>query len=112
MDGSHTGLSNSDDTRPPQSGTVYDQNMNSKGPGKGTWKGWNHQGKNKRGRDSRDDWRVLDRAEREARQKVWNVEGRSIAESWYTSATLRMHLWNLSLPSTNALQNRLMRADA
>ncbi len=106
MDGSHTGLPSSDNSRRHLSGTVYGQNMNSKGPGKGSWKGWNHQGKNKRGRDPRDDWCVLDRAEREARQKVWNTDGRSTAESWYKSTTLRTHMRILLIPSAKALRNK------
>ncbi len=112
MDGSHTGLSDSDKSHPHQSGTVYGQNMSSKGPGKGPWKGRNHHGKNKRGRDLRDDWRVLERAEREARQKTWHREGRSVAESWFQSTTLRLHMRVLSTFAAKALRNRLMRADA
>jgi hypothetical protein len=86
--------------------------MSSKGPEQGSWKGWNRQGKNKRGRDSRDDWRVLERAERKARQKTWNREGRSAAESWFQSTTLGTHMRVLSISSAKALRNRLMRADA
>jgi hypothetical protein len=34
MDGSHTGLSDSDNSRPHQSGTINGRNLNRKGPGK------------------------------------------------------------------------------
>ncbi len=110
IDGSHTGLSDSDNSRTHQSGTVYGQNMNSKGPGKGSWKGWN-QGKNKRGREQRDDWRGNDRAERDSRQKAWQADGRKTAESWFQSTPLKAHMRSLSLPSAKALRNRLIRAN-
>jgi hypothetical protein len=83
--------------------------MNSKGPGKGSWKGYN-QGKNKRGREQRDDWRVNDRAERESRQKAWSMDGRSTAESWFQSTTLRTHMRTIPLSAAKALRNRLIRA--
>ncbi len=111
IDGSHTELSDSDGSRPYQSGTIYGQSMNSKGPGKGSWKGWN-QGKNKRGREQRDDWHVHDRAEREARQKAWNNDGRSTAESWFQTTTLPTHMRAIPLSAAKALRNRIIRADA
>jgi hypothetical protein len=110
IDGSHTGLSDSDNSRTHQSGTVYGQNMNSKGPGKGSWKGWN-QGKNKRGRDQRDDSRGHMNAERDSRQKTWQIDGRKTAESWFQSTTLQKHMRNIPLHSAKALRSRLIRAN-
>jgi hypothetical protein len=84
--------------------------MSSKGPGKGSWKGWN-QGKNKRGRDQRDDSRGHMNAERDSRQKTWQIDGRKTAESWFQSTTLQKHMRNIPLHSAKALRCRLIRAN-
>jgi hypothetical protein len=84
--------------------------MNSKGPGKGSWKGWN-QGKNKRGRDQRDDYRGHNNAERDSRQKAWQVEGRKTAESWFQTTPLSAHMRSIPLPAAKALRSRLIRAN-
>jgi hypothetical protein len=111
LDGSHTGPSDSDNT--------YIWN-NYKGSGKGSWKSQRHNGSNqygKRGRDprdnrhERDDSDNKDRQDRDVRQKTWASEGKSAAENWARSSTLRTYMRSLTLQALKALLLKLRRAD-
>jgi hypothetical protein len=88
----------------------------SRGKGKQTGRGYNNYSKGKgnkhfsqpsgkRGRDSRED------DARDVRQKSWNSDGKSIAESWSKSPHVRLYMRDLSLGTAKSLPISLRKAD-